>query len=138
MARRRAATGELTGTAEAAAARRTVVIPRQRSGRVRPAVAALLSFIFPGLGQLYNGERRLAAILALPVLLWAGAVVVPTLAVRGELIARLLDTRFLLTLVVADLALLPGASWRSSRRITVVRRSTFGAWRPTRRWRSRS
>jgi len=34
-----------------------------------PSLAALLSFIWPGLGQLYAGKRRLAAIFAVPALL---------------------------------------------------------------------
>ena len=39
------------------------------SQRRHPAIAAFLSFLFPGLGQAYLGERRLAVILALPVLI---------------------------------------------------------------------
>lgn len=39
-------------------------------GRWRsPAIAALLSFVWPGLGQLYAGRRRLAAIFAAPAAL---------------------------------------------------------------------
>ena len=36
--------------------------------RRHPAIAAFLSFLFPGLGQAYLGERRLALLLAVPVL----------------------------------------------------------------------
>ena len=35
------------------------------SPRRHPAIAAFLSFLFPGLGQAYLGERRLALMLAL-------------------------------------------------------------------------
>jgi len=41
--------------------------PRVR-GR-SPSLAALLSFLWPGLGQLYTGKRRLAAFFAVPALL---------------------------------------------------------------------
>ena len=41
--------------------------PRVR-GR-SPSLAALLSFLWPGLGQLYTGKRRLAALFAVPALL---------------------------------------------------------------------
>ena len=34
-----------------------------------PAGAALLSFLWPGLGQLYTGRRRLAVLFALPAFL---------------------------------------------------------------------
>ncbi len=40
------------------------------------AVAALLSFIFPGLGHLYLGRRREAAIFGVPALLVTGALLV--------------------------------------------------------------
>lgn len=40
-----------------------------RTGRPRATFAALLSFIWPGLGQLYAGDRRYAAIFAIPPLL---------------------------------------------------------------------
>jgi TM2 domain-containing membrane protein YozV len=40
------------------------------SGRRRsPSLAALLSFLWPGLGQFYLGKRRLAALFAVPALL---------------------------------------------------------------------
>ena len=44
--------------------------PRQsRGGRRSPSLAAFLSFLWPGLGQLYAGRRRLAAVFAVPALL---------------------------------------------------------------------
>ena len=42
--------------------------PRSRSSP-SPCLASLLSFLFPGAGQLYAGRRRAAAIFAIPVLL---------------------------------------------------------------------
>ena len=75
----------------------------------RSAAAAALSFLFPGLGQGYNGQWVLASLLALPVLL---VVVLGFLVVAGSgsgFLSRLLDSRILLGLVVLNLALL---GWR--------------------------
>jgi LCP family protein required for cell wall assembly len=44
-------------------------LPERTSGKGSPSLAALLSFVWPGLGQLYAGKRRIAAIFAVPVLL---------------------------------------------------------------------
>ena len=43
--------------------------PTARGRGRSPSLAALLSFLWPGLGQLYTGKRRLAAIFAVPALL---------------------------------------------------------------------
>ena len=74
------------------------------------AVAALLSFVVPGLGQAYNRQIVLAWLLALPVLLLAiGAALV--FVVRGvNVLSHLLDIRFLVALIVLDVALL---GWRA-------------------------
>lgn len=75
----------------------------------RSAAAATLSFLFPGLGQGYNGQLALASLLAVPVLL---IVVLGFLVVAGSgsgILSRLLDSRILLGLVVLNLALL---GWR--------------------------
>ena len=81
----------------------------QRRSDPRSAAAAALSFLFPGAGQAFNGQWGLASLLAAPVLL---ILVLGVLAValggRGVL-ARFLDTRVLVALVVLDLALL---GWR--------------------------
>lgn len=45
----------------------TNVTEATNTGR-SPSLAALLSFLWPGLGQLYTGKRRLAAIFAVPAL----------------------------------------------------------------------
>jgi len=43
--------------------------PTARGRGRSPSLAALLSFLWPGLGQFYTGKRRLAAIFAVPTLL---------------------------------------------------------------------
>lgn len=84
----------------------------QYRGATRPdprsAVAAFLSFLFPGAGQAYNHQRLLAVVLAVPVIL---LIVVGALAViaPGSFLSRLLDVRVLIAIVVLDLALL---GWR--------------------------
>jgi LCP family protein required for cell wall assembly len=82
-----------------------------RSAREEPraSLAAFLSFLFPGLGQAYNGERALATLLAVPVLAIIGTLLIIVLVARVGVIARLLDARFLIGLVVLDFALL---GWR--------------------------
>jgi LCP family protein required for cell wall assembly len=75
----------------------------------RSASAALLSFLFPGVGQAYNGQWALAWLLAIPVLL---VVVVGVLVVAlggSGVVSRLLDARVLVALIVLDAALL---GWR--------------------------
>lgn len=75
----------------------------------RSALAAFLSFAFPGLGQAYNGETSLAWILAGPMLLLAAAVALVALIGQSTVISRFLDVRFLLGLIVLDVAVL---GWR--------------------------
>ena len=75
----------------------------------RASLAAFLSFLFPGLGQAYNGESWLAWLLAAPVLVLVAAVVFVLLIDTPQLLARLFDVRFLIGLIVLDLALL---AWR--------------------------
>ncbi|HYI66206.1 MAG TPA: LCP family protein, partial [Candidatus Limnocylindrales bacterium] len=73
------------------------------------AAAALLSFIFPGVGQAYNGQWVLAWLLAIPVLL-IGLLGVLVVASGGSSVAsRLLDARVLVALIVLDVTLL---GWR--------------------------
>jgi LCP family protein required for cell wall assembly len=74
-----------------------------------PALAALLSFLFPGLGQAYAGQRLLAGVFAAPVLLIViGAVAVATLF-AGQLRNEFLSSSFLTGAIVLDLALM---AWR--------------------------
>jgi LCP family protein required for cell wall assembly len=74
----------------------------------RSALAAFLSFLFPGAGQAYNRQYLLASALAAPVVLLIVIGVVATLA-PGSFISRLLDARVLVALIVLDAALL---GWR--------------------------
>lgn len=75
----------------------------------RSAAAAALSFIFPGLGQGYNGQWLLAALFAVPVLLLV-ALGAAALATGGSAVtSRLLDARILVGLIVMNVALL---GWR--------------------------
>jgi LCP family protein required for cell wall assembly len=70
-------------------------------------LAAFLSFLFPGLGQAYNGQGRLAWLLATPIFLVVAGVAI---GVAGSIaLSRLLDVSFLLGLVVLDAAIL---AWR--------------------------
>jgi polyisoprenyl-teichoic acid--peptidoglycan teichoic acid transferase len=85
--------------------------PVSRSVRSDPraSLAAFLSFLFPGLGQAYNGQLLPAWLLATPiivlVIIGIGLVVVG----QSSLLARLLDVRFLAGLIALDLVLL---AWR--------------------------
>lgn len=75
----------------------------------RSAAAALLSFLFPGVGQAYNGQWALASLLAVPVMLIVVlGVLVLALGGSGAL-SRLFDSRVLIALIVLDVALL---GWR--------------------------
>lgn len=49
-------------------------LPGRRKGLRSPSLAALLSFVWPGLGQAYLGHRRAALTLAVPAVLVVGAV----------------------------------------------------------------
>jgi LCP family protein required for cell wall assembly len=74
-----------------------------------PSLAVLLSFLWPGLGQLYQGRRRTAALYALPVV---GALVILLIQLTSGLerfAASLLDPTVALTLLIL-LALL--GIWR--------------------------
>jgi LCP family protein required for cell wall assembly len=79
-----------------------------RSSR-HPALAAFLSFLFPGLGQAYAGSRRLAALFALPVALLILVALGMLLAGGSQVLNSVLSATFLTALVVLDAALL---AWR--------------------------
>lgn len=76
----------------------------------RPWLAALLSFLFPGLGQAYAGHRVLAAVLALPVLLLILATVLVLNGFGGPLRNSVLSSGFLVAVIVGNLALF---GWRT-------------------------
>ena len=81
------------------------------TGPRRPWLAAILSFLFPGLGQAYAGQRRAALLFAVPmgmvVLLVAGYVAGVLEPPRNVL----LSTAFLGTVLVANAAIL---LWRAA------------------------
>lgn len=94
----------------------------------RSVAASLLSFLFPGLGQAYNGRWALAALLAVPALLVLGlALLVMAVGGRGVL-SRLLDTQVLIALIVLDAALL---GWRL---VAIVQAHTDRARFSVRSW----
>ena len=82
---------------------------RRASPNPRAPLAALLSFLFPGLGQAYNGQSVLAWLLAAPALLIVGTVIAVLLTGASKFVTRLFDFRFLIGLVVLDVVLL---AWR--------------------------
>lgn len=107
--------------------------PSRRRGPAPAArqasLAAFLSFLFPGLGQAYNGEVGLAWLLAAPILILIGAGLVVVLVGMPQLTARLFDFRFLIGLIVLDLILL---LWRL---VAVVQAHAYRS-RPTLRSRA--
>jgi len=94
----------------------------------RSATAAILSFLFPGIGQAYNGQWGLAALLAVPVLLIVGLAALLVMRDGSNVVSRFLDARLLIALIVLDAALL---GWRL---IAILQahgersRMTFKAW----------
>ncbi|HTI29811.1 MAG TPA: LCP family protein [Methylomirabilota bacterium] len=77
--------------------------------RPRAWLAAFLSFLFPGLGQAYNGEAGLAWLLAVPILILVAAIVGILILDSSQVLAKLFDIRFLIGLIVLDVVLL---AWR--------------------------
>jgi LCP family protein required for cell wall assembly len=74
-----------------------------------PALAAFLSFLFPGLGQAYAGDRRLAALFALPVVALILTGLIAALLGGRQTLNSLLSASFLTALIALDLALM---AWR--------------------------
>jgi LCP family protein required for cell wall assembly len=65
--------------------------------------------LFPGIGQAYNGDKRLAWMFAGPMVLLILLDVLVAVVARNSLLIRLLDVRFLVGLLVLDAVLL---AWR--------------------------
>lgn len=72
----------------------------------RPWLAALLSFVFPGLGQAYAGAPWLAAVFAAPVVVLVAVVALVFTGVAGNIGNSLLSSRFLLGVLIVNGALL--------------------------------
>lgn len=82
----------------------------QEQSRARfPALGAVLSFLFPGLGQLYSGQLTLAVVLAAPILLIGAGALVAYLLIADRIRSAIFSSQFLLALLALDLALL---TWR--------------------------
>jgi LCP family protein required for cell wall assembly len=73
--------------------------------RRSPVLAALLSFGWPGLGQLYGGRRRVAAILAAPVLLVAAILLIAASGGVAVLASRMLVPAFAISFLLLVVAL---------------------------------
>lgn len=86
-----------------------VTPPVSPAANPRAPLAALLSFLFPGLGQAYNGQSGLALILAAPAVILVAGVLIVMLTDPTRMLARLFDSGFLVGLIVLDLVLL---GWR--------------------------
>jgi len=116
---------ELSRTASPAMGVRTAAPRYERRGSGGP-LAAFLSFLVPGLGQAYNGQPLLAMLLAAPVVLIAALAGLAALSPNISVITHLLDIRFLVGLVVLDIALL---GWRGVAILQAyVERRTPGRW----------
>lgn len=76
------------------------------SGRpVSPSLAALLSFLWPGLGQLYAGRRLAALLFAVPALVAGGVVLFGAQQGLAVLFAHLLDPQVAAIVFVVVVAL---------------------------------
>ncbi len=99
-----------------------------RKPNPRAAVAAVLSFFFPGLGQAYNGDGAIAWILAAPVVLLVLLVILAIVLLQGRLLVNMLDIRFLVGLIALDVVLL---AWRLVAIVQAYLRRERPDWR---RW----
>lgn len=81
----------------------TKTVPRQ--GSKSPSLGALLSFLWPGLGQMYAGRFRLAFIFALPAIALAAVLLYEAQDGASVLVARFLDPTFAWAALVAVVGL---------------------------------
>lgn len=73
--------------------------------RLRAPIAAGLSFVLPGAGQLYNRQHLLAALFVLPIAVLALAGLAVVMTARSAVLPWLFDIRFIAALLVLDLIL---------------------------------
>lgn len=92
-------------------------------GSFSPSLAALLSFVWPGLGQLYARRRVAAAVFAIPALLVLGIVLFQARRGLDVMFARLLDPTIAAAVFVGILGL---GLWR-----LIAVRHAFGLADPT-------
>jgi len=102
-----------------------------------PFAAAILSFLFPGLGQAAAGNRTRAAIIAIPTLAVLGALALILIFDRGFLFGPTPDQGVLTSLLILDLVLFIYHLWAvldaysqagNSRTDRFGRRSFPGRW----------
>jgi LCP family protein required for cell wall assembly len=74
-----------------------------------PALAAALSFLFPGLGQAYARQPRFAVLFAAPIVVLGVAAAITVLLLGDRMRNVLLTTQFLTALLALDAVLL---AWR--------------------------
>lgn len=84
----------------------------------KPAIAALLSFAMPGLGQFYNGRKRLAAAI-FALLLLASCLPAAVTAVAPEMRLPLFQTALLATLLIYLAAI--GQAFMNARQLNEYR-----------------
>ena len=77
----------------------------------KPLVAAVLSFLFPGLGQAAAGDRRRGAIVAIPALATVAAFIFILIFWRKSLLNAAFDTTWLTSLLLLDLVALLYHGW---------------------------
>ena len=107
---------------------------RSRSARAtdaRAVAAAFLSFLFPGVGQAYNGQWALASVLAAPIVLVAALVGLLLASGPAGGLGGVLDSRVLVALIVLDLALL---GWRLVAILQAHARRAQLGWRAWPTW----
>src|ERR1019366_4491313 len=77
----------------------------------KPATAATLSFLLPGLGQAAVGDRRRAAVIALPALSLAAVALAAYLFARKDATNALETGRWFLSLLIVDVLALVYHLW---------------------------
>lgn len=85
-----------------------MAVPRRSHGR-SASVAVVLSFIFPGAGQLYARQARAALVFALPALAFTLVVLSELAQGTSHLVGRLLDPSVAIAFLLSLLAL---GAWR--------------------------
>ena len=76
--------------------------PQSEELRHRPWLAAVLSFVIPGMGQAYAGRRLLGLLMALPILLLAAAIIGVATGEIGGFRNRLFASEFLVGVLVLN------------------------------------
>jgi LCP family protein required for cell wall assembly len=92
---------------------------RTRQRRRKAPLAAFLSFLFPGGGQLFNHQPRLALFFALPVAALIIALALTAFVIGSDLLPILLDSRAIIGLLILDVVVLV---WRAASMLQAHRR----------------